>query len=147
MCEDWVNSDARWLEIPLRYDHVTEANYVMHCCLYPLYTGLSWLVVGGLHPGNIEVQISMGTNSCWLNSSAPLGDQAASTMTWYQSHYPDTEPTSPYPILVMRSAWLGSDKYPFLSHCFDSNRVSIPRTLETADGCTTISAILSGPCA
>ena len=34
-------------------------------------------------------------------------------MTWYptQSHYLDTEPTSPYPILIMPSTWLESDKY------------------------------------
>ena len=34
-------------------------------------------------------------------------------MTWYptQSHYPDTEPTSSCPILIMPSAWLGSTEY------------------------------------
>ena len=30
-----------------------------------------------------------------------------------QSYYPDTEPTSPCPILIVPSAWLGSDKYQF----------------------------------
>ena len=30
-----------------------------------------------------------------------------------QSHYPDTEPTSPCPILLMLSNWLGSDKNQF----------------------------------
>ena len=41
-------------------------------------------------------------------SAAELGDQATRTMTWYpsQSHYPDTEPTSSCPILIMPSAWL-----------------------------------------
>ena len=36
-------------------------------------------------------------------------------MTWYptQSHYPDTRPASPCPILIMPSTWLGSDKYQF----------------------------------
>ena len=45
----------------------------------------------------------------------PLGDQATSTMTWYstQLHFPDTRPTGPYPILIMPSTWLGSDKYQF----------------------------------
>ena len=33
-----------------------------------------------------------------------------------QSHYPRTELTSPFPILIMSSAWLGSDKYTFLRH-------------------------------
>ena len=53
---------------------------------------------------------------------APLEDQAASTMIWYvtQWHYPDTESINPYAILIVPSARLGSDKYQFLSHCFDS---------------------------
>ena len=45
-------------------------------------------------------------HSSWLYSAAPL-----KTMIWYptQSHYPDTEPTSPFPsILTMPSFWLGS---------------------------------------
>ena len=46
-------------------------------------------------------------------------------MTWYptQSHYPDTKTTRPCPILIMQSAWLGSDTYQFWSHWFDSIRV------------------------
>ena len=31
--------------------------------------------------------------------------------------------TSPCPVLIMHSAWLGSDKYQFESHRFDSTRV------------------------
>ena len=48
-----------------------------------------------------------------------------STMTWYptRSHYPDNEPTSPCPILIMLSAWLQSDKFQFSSHWFDSTTV------------------------
>ena len=40
-------------------------------------------------------------NSWWLYSAAPLGNQSASTMTWYptQAHDPCTEPTNLYPIL------------------------------------------------
>ena len=43
-------------------------------------------------------------------------------MTQYptQSHYPDTEVTNPFPILLMPSARLGSDKYQFESNWFDS---------------------------
>ena len=41
-----------------------------------------------------------------------------------QSHYPDTEPTTRYIIRIMPSAWLGSHKYSFLRHWFDSTRVS-----------------------
>ena len=46
---------------------------------------------------------------------APLRDMAASMMTRYptQSHYPDTELTSPRLILLMSSAWLESGKYQF----------------------------------
>ena len=55
------------------------------------------------------------------------GSLTTSIMTWYpiQSFYPNTEPTSPCPILIMSSAWLGSDKYQFLSHWFDSTRIRI----------------------
>ena len=47
--------------------------------------------------------------------SDPGGNHATGTMTWYltQSHYPDTEPTSPCPILLIPSARLRSDKYQF----------------------------------
>ena len=48
-----------------------------------------------------------------LYSTATVGHQAAGTTTCYppQSHYPDTEPMSPCPILIMLSAGLGSGKY------------------------------------
>ena len=39
------------------------------------------------------------------------------------SHYPDTEPTSRRFILRMPNAWLGSDNYQFLRHCFDLTRI------------------------
>ena len=54
-------------------------------------------------------------HSWWHYSAAPLGNQATSTMNWYriQSHYPNTELTSPYLILLMPSARLRSDKYRF----------------------------------
>ena len=44
-------------------------------------------------------------------SASPLGDQVTSTMTWYptQSHYPDTDPIRPGPILIMPNAWLRSN--------------------------------------
>ena len=43
-------------------------------------------------------------------------------MVWYptHSHYLHTEPTSPYPILIMLSASLERDRCQFLSHWFDS---------------------------
>ena len=53
--------------------------------------------------------------SWWLCSAISLGNQTINTMTWYptQSQYPDTDPTSSCPILIMPSSWLGSDKYQF----------------------------------
>ena len=59
-------------------------------------------------------------HSWWLYSDSPLGDQATHTMAQFPSPllYSDTAPTSLCPILIMPSAWLGSDMYQFLSHCF-----------------------------
>ena len=70
--------------------------------------------VGGL------VLICDSGHSWLLYSATSLEHQASGTMTCYptQSHYPDTEITSPCPILVMLSARLGGDKY----HWFDSTR-------------------------
>ena len=64
-------------------------------------------------------------------SAAPLGDQANSTMTWYptQSHYFDTEPTSPCLILIMPSTWLGSNECKILSHWFYLTSVRIYEVL------------------
>ena len=46
------------------------------------------------------------------------------TMTWIptQLYYPDIQPTSPYPILIMLTAWLGNDNYQYLNHWVDSTR-------------------------
>ena len=64
-------------------------------------------------------------HSWLLYSAVPLGDQTVSTVTLYptQSHYPDIEPSSRCPILIMLRAWLGSDKDNFLCHWFDLIRV------------------------
>ena len=58
---------------------------------------------------------SMHSWLLYTYSAASLGYQAASTMTCYptQSHYPDIERTSHFPILIMLSAKLGSDKCQF----------------------------------
>ena len=52
-------------------------------------------------------------HSWYIYSAALLEPQAAGTMTCYpsQSHYPDSEPVSSCPILIMPSARLGNDKY------------------------------------
>ena len=91
-----------------------------------------------------------------LNSVTSLGYQATSYST--QSHYPDTEPTSPCSILIMSSARLGSDKLQFLSHWFDSTSVRtrrvqiqthgvrIPWSSSTSDRRSTHSATTSDLC-
>ena len=58
------------------------------------------------------VLICDNVQSWRLSSIAPLGNQAAGTMTQYptQSHYPNTELPSPCLILLMPSTRLGSDK-------------------------------------
>ena len=60
-----------------------------------------------------------------LYSAASLGHQTAGTMTCYptQSHYPDTEPTSLCPILIMLSARLGIDNNQYLSLWLDWTRL------------------------
>ena len=54
----------------------------------------------------------MGHCAGQLYSAAPRGNHAAGTMTQYptQSHYTDNLLSSRYPILVMLSARIGSDK-------------------------------------
>ena len=42
--------------------------------------------------------------------AAPLGEQAAAWPNISLSHYPDIELTSPYPIILMLTVRLGSDK-------------------------------------
>ena len=78
-------------------------------CLLLLYILATSKVISG------RVQSCDSTHPWWLYSAALLGNQAAGAMTWYptQSHYPDSTPTSLYPILIMLSVWLGSDKYQF----------------------------------
>ena len=80
----------------------------------------------------------------WLPySAAPLGDQVVSTMTWYptKSHYSDTEPTNPYPNLIMSSTWLGSDKWQFdrflvwVDHGFEP-KISRTRDPSSSDSAT-----------
>ena len=118
---------------------ISSVNHIAKCLNIWHYACLVWLlefyvlvkskVIAGWAP------ICDSMHSWRLYSTVPLGDLDVSTMTWYstQSHNPDTEPTSPCPILIVPSARLGSDKYNFLSHWFDSTRartceVQIPRS-------------------
>ena len=78
-------------------------------CLLLLYVLTTSKVISG------RVPTCDRAHSWLLYSAAQLGNQAASTMTWFSthSHYPDPEPTSPCPILIMPSTYLGSHKYQF----------------------------------
>ena len=68
---------------------------VITCLLLVLATSM---VISGLVP------ICDSEHSWWLYSTASLGHQAASTITFSDiPHYPDSEPTSPCPILIMQS--------------------------------------------
>ena len=92
-----------------------------HVCVY-LYAGslyqcmsldaclgfMSWQhVISGMLP------TWDSAHSRRLFSAVPLGYKAASTEHWYhtQSHYPDTEPTSPCPIRVIPNSRLGGGLY------------------------------------
>ena len=90
--------------------------------------------------------------TCYPTQLHYPGTERTRTMTCYltQLHYPGTEPTSPCPILIMPSARLGSDKYQFKSHWFDSTRfrssnLRIPQSPKTGGRCSTHSATTTGP--
>ena len=74
------------------------------------------LVVGVLRPHNIYGHIrSVGYRLVTVLHTD--GDFIVlPQMTWHptQSHYPDTETTSPCPIVIMPSAWLQGDKVQWL---------------------------------
>ena len=80
---------------------------------------LNWLVGGVLSPGKIYLKVISGrvptSHWWWLHSTEPLGNQVSGIITQYhtQLHYPDTDLTSPCPILQMPSARLRRDEYPF----------------------------------
>ena len=83
-----------------------------------------------LHHRCLRWKPDCGSAHSWsLYSVVSLGHQAGSTMTCYpmQFQYPDTEPTSPCPILIIPSTRLGFDKYQFYSHGFDLTRFETDR--------------------
>ena len=61
------------------------------------------------------------TNMYWSIEEIPC--KFSKTSKVISGRGSDTEATSPCPILIMLSAWLGSDKYQPLSHWCDSTRV------------------------
>ena len=101
-------------------EHLSNTTFKVYCLPKPWMT--AWFIWAIYH-------LSQGTKLYYLHvnfqmNSTRNGDHTASTMTWYptQSHYLDTEPTSPCLILLMQNAWLRNDKYQFLSRLFNSTR-------------------------
>ena len=72
-----------------------------------------WLVPATATPISWWAPTCDSMHSQQFYSLAPLGNQAEGTMIQFptQPHYPDTELTSPCPILLLLSTKLGSDKY------------------------------------
>ena len=85
-------------------------------------------------------------HSWQLYSAVPLGNRAMSTMAWYltQSHYHDTEETSPCPVLIMPSTWLVGDKYQFYASLVWLDRVFEPTNSRMLDPCSSDSATAPG---
>ena len=83
-------------------------------------------------------------HSWWHYSAAPLGNQAISTRSWYQSHYSDTKPTSSCPILIMPSIWLGSNKCQFYESLVWLNRRFELTISRTRNVCSTEAATVPG---
>ena len=81
--------------------------YMLQICLLLFYVQAIYKVMAG------QVLTSDSVHSWRLYSAPSVGHQAAGTTTRYptQSHYPDAEPTSFCPILIMPSVRLGNDKY------------------------------------
>ena len=102
----------------LRFPHVKKTHKNPRFVWILLQTGL-WLVFGVMSWQHLRTYQDMCTLDSvhwwWLYGAAPLEDHSASIMTWYptQSHYPDTEPTSPCPILIIPSTRRGSNMYTF----------------------------------
>ena len=80
-----------------------------------------------------EVPTCDSVHSLWLYSAASLEHQVTSTMTCYptQPHYPDTEPTSPCPILIMLNARPRKWQVSILKSFIWLGQVSDPRDLDS----------------
>ena len=76
------------------------------------YTSLDWLLIGVLHSGIISGRVLLcDTEHCGNLIVLPHWKTRLSTITWNptHSHYPNTEPTSPFTILTMPSTRQGND--------------------------------------
>ena len=101
--------------------------------LFCLFVGV--LLLGNIKVLNRQVPTCNSLHSGWLYIAAPLGDQAAITVTRFptQSNYPDTELARPCHILVMPNTRLGSDKYQLCKSmvCLNHDSISWPSAGET----------------
>ena len=99
------------------------SNYYIHPLLDCWLLGFYVLVTVKVISRRVPTLTCDNAHSLRHYSAAPMADQCAITMTLYptQSRYPDTKQTSPYHILIMQSAWLGSEKCKLLSHWLDSS--------------------------
>ena len=114
-------------QTPHRYIHTCIITWWLNWLLVGCWSFISWQYLRSYQDRYRHVTVH--NHGDFVNCSAALlADQATSTMTEYptQLHYPDSEPTSPCPVLVMSSARLGSNKYQFLSHWVDSTRNQTP---------------------
>ena len=95
--------------------------YIDYICVYKVSWSLGFYVLAISQVISGWLQICVSAHPWWLYSVASLGEQATSTMTSCptQSHYSDTESTSPFPILMTPN----SNKHQSISHCFDWNKV------------------------
>ena len=129
---DLIEPPASWhasadIQTPIRgwhQDRVTEWNTLpwfqqQFGCLKLLYVQATSKVISGWVP------TCNNAHSWWLYSTVPLGNQTINTMTLYQTelHYPDTDTTSPCPILLLLNTWLEATCINSLSHWLDATRV------------------------
>ena len=134
-----LGGNLSWL--PPVWDPVKPFVQNEYCCLLFYVLGTSKFILRQVPTCDLSYGDFIIVHSWGLYSAASLGHQATSTFTCYptQSHYPDILPTSPCAILLMPSARIGSDKYKYLSHGFDSIRVrtrelQISRSAKTGGG-------------
>ena len=130
-----VACDAVWrcqkCKPGLTYERIS---YVRSCHMLLFKLGYSDIVPTTFYTGhvsNLRLKWCRIISKSTQASTSLVGYYSFMPAPWYltQSHYPDTEPTSAFSILVMPSAFLGSDKYKWLSHWLDLTRCQNIRSL------------------
>ena len=109
----WAKSGMSWYACENGYNSIDTSRPDMFLSLLLFYILATYKVISGRLP------TCDSAHSWWVCSGAPLENQAVSTMTWPDltwrdiPHNPDTELSSPCPMLIMLNTWLGSNKYQF----------------------------------